>query len=299
MFVGVDVGGTKVLAAEVTEDGTVLNEARRSIRGVARSPSQVEDALDETLTEVGRGRRVTAVGVALAGLVDEAGARVRFSTHLPWRGDEVRDRWARRWGVPVVVENDANCAALAETAYGAARGVPSCLVVTVGTGIGGAVLLDGRLVRGANGMAGELGHQRVVPDGLECACGLAGCWEQYASGRALERLARERWGGSLVGPQVTEAALSGDPVAVEVFAEVGAWLGVGLANLVAVLDPARVVVGGGVSEVGDLLLAPARSALARATYAAAYRTLPPVVPATTGPRAGAVGAAVLARRQVG
>ncbi len=201
----------------------------------------------------------------------------------------------QRIGAPVVLDNDANCAAHAELVAGALRGVSSALLVTVGTGIGGAVVLDGRVVRGANGMAGEFGHIQVVPDGLACECGLRGCWEQYCSGRALERVMRVALGSHLDGPEVADLARSGHPGARQAFATVGTWLGVGIAGLVSAFDPETVVVGGGVSAVGDLLLEPARRGLVDSLQATGYRELPPLVAARFGPEAGAVGAALLAR----
>ena len=196
----------------------------------------------------------------------------------------MRERLAARWGAPVVLDNDAHCAAEAELAIGAGRDAGSFLLVNLGTGIGGGLVLDGRVWRGADGMAGEFGHMQVVPDGLDCECGLRGCWEQYCSGRALERVVRVGLGSHLDGPQVTARALAGDEIARQAFATIGTWLGVGLANLVAAFDPALVVVGGGVSTVGELLLEPARQALARSLVASAHRTVPPIVPAALGPR---------------
>jgi glucokinase len=253
------------------------------------------------------------VGVAAAGFVDAAGERVRFAPHLPWRDEEVRQRLEDRFGTRVVLDNDANCAALAEVASGAAAGARQAVVVTMGTGIGGAVVVDGRVVRGHNGMAGEFGHTQVVPGGHPCECGHQGCWEQYSSGNALVRLARSRLGHEptlleelcgadperLTGPMITRAAEDGDLVARQAFASVGDWLGVGLANLVAVLDPEVVVVGGGVSAAGDRLLDPARGALRRALVGAGHRVVPPVRQARYGPEAGAVGAVFLARERFG
>ena len=237
--------------------------------------------------------------MSAAGLVDRAGERVRFAAHLPWRDAPVRDRLAERIGVPVVLNNDANCAAHAELVAGALRGVSSALLVTVGTGIGGAVVLDGRVVRGANGMAGEFGHVQVVPNGLVCECGLRGCWEQYCSGRALERVMRVALGSHLDGPEVAALARDGHPVARQAFATVGTWLGVGIAGLVSALDPEAVVVGGGVSAVGDLLLEPARRGLLSSLQATTYREIPPLVPTRFGPEAGAVGAALLSAGSAG
>jgi glucokinase len=182
-------------------------------------------------------------------------------------------------------------------------------MVTLGTGIGGAVMLEGRVHRGRNGMAGEFGHMQVVPDGLPCECGGRGCWEQYSSGNALVRYARQRIGREptvleeacegaperLTGPMVSAAAEDGDLVARAAFASVGDWLGVGLANLVAAFDPDCIVVGGGVSAAGDRLLDPARAALARSLVGAGHRVVPAVLRAGLGPEAGVVGAADLVR----
>ncbi|WP_425465426.1 ROK family protein [Nocardioides litoris] len=309
LYVGVDVGGTKVLAGEVTRAGTVLRTARRQTPGRRVSIELVEDALTEAVMEVAGGRRIAGVGLAAAGFVDATGERVMFAPHLPWVGDKVRDRLSRRWAAPVALDNDANCAAVAESAYGAARGATSALVVTLGTGIGGAYVLGGEVVRGVQGMAGEFGHMRLVPDGRACECGLQGCWEQYCSGNALVRLARARLESEptvltqmcegrperLTGPMVTAAAEEGDLVARQAYASVGEWLGIGVGALTSALDPEVVVIGGGVSAAGDRLLAPARAVLERSVVGAGHRTPPRLVPARLGPEAGLVGAALLAR----
>jgi glucokinase len=309
LFIGVDVGGTKVLAAAVSTTGRVRQVARRTTPGRLVDAEVVEDALTEAVMEVAAGRRIDGVGLAAAGFVDGPGERVMFAPHLPWRGEEVRARLMERWGTTVVLDNDANCTARAEAIHGAARGARGAIVVTLGTGIGGAVVLDGRVHRGSNGMAGEFGHMQVVPDGLACECGGRGCWEQYSSGNALVRHARARigqqptllhqlcWGDPerLTGPMVTAAAEEGDLVARQAFASVGEWLGVGVANLVAAFDPEVVVVGGGVSAAGDRLLEPARAALNRSLVGAGHRVVPPLLRAALGPEAGAIGGADLAR----
>lgn len=313
LVVGVDVGGTKVLAGVVDDRGRVLSTAHRSTPGRRVDPAMVEDALVEAVLEAAAGETVAAVGVAAAGFVDEAGERVMFAPHLPWRGEPVRDRLSARWAAPVLLDNDANCAAFGEWMFGAARGARSALMVTMGTGIGGSVLLGGAVHRGRNGMAGEFGHMQVVPDGLPCECGGRGCWEQYSSGKALVRYARdllgveptvmeEACGGNpdlLTGPMVTAAAEAGDIAARHAFMSTGEWLGVGVANLVAAFDPDVVVVGGGVSMAGDRLLDPARAAFARSLVGAAERVLPPLLPAGLGPAAGLVGAAAMARAALG
>lgn len=316
VVVGVDVGGSKVLAGVVTADGRVRHTVRTTTPGRRVASDLVEETVVTTVREVAAGRPLAAVGVAAAGFVDAARERVLFAPHLPWNGEPVRERLSSRLGVPVVLDNDANCAAVAEGRYGAAAGAPSAVVLTLGTGIGGAVLLDGHLWRGRNGMAGEFGHVQVVPDGLPCECGGRGCWEQYCSGNALVREARSRLDGRssrlaelclgrpelLTGPMVSQAAEEGDPLAGEAFASVARWLGTGLANLVAALDPHVVVVGGGLSAAGERLLGPARTALERSLVAGRERTaagapvreLPDVLPAALGPLAGLVGAAALA-----
>jgi len=313
LVVGVDVGGSKVLAAEVTDGGEVVTTAVRVTPGRLVEAALVEDALGLAVADVARGRPVAAIGVAAAGFVDAAGERVMFAPHLPWREEPVRARLADRWGTLVLLDNDANCAARAELAHGAAKGATDAVVVTMGTGIGGAVVVGGQVQRGRNGMSGEFGHAQVVPDGQPCECGHRGCWEQYSSGNALVRLARARLGheptlldelcggdpARLTGPMITRAAEDGDLVARQAFASVGDWLGVGLANLVAALDPEVVVVGGGVSAAGDRLLEPARAALRRALVGAPYRVVPPVRRARYGPEAGAVGAALLAWAEIG
>lgn len=309
LTIGVDVGGTKVLAGIVDEQGRVVRTARRSTPGRSVDVRLLEDALDAAVTAVADGSPISCVGLAAAGFVDRAGDRVMFAPHLPWRGEDVRVRLEKRWGSAVLLDNDANAAAWAEWRYGAARGAETAIVVTMGTGIGGGMIIDGQVHRGFNGMAGEFGHMQVVPDGQPCECGRRGCWEQYSSGNALVRFARSRLGTEptlledlcggrpelLTGPMVTDAAAEGDLVARRAFASVGDWLGIGLANLVAAFDPECIVIGGGVSAAGDRLLEPARNGLLRSLVGAEHRDVPPVVRAQLGPEAGLVGAADLAR----
>lgn len=310
LTVGVDIGGTKILAGVVDSEGHVVEERRQPTPG--HDVAAVENAIVEVVTDL-RGRHdVAAVGIGAAGFVDASRSTVTFAPHLAWRDEPLRDRVAARLALPVVVDNDANTTALGESRFGAGAGHRFVLCVTLGTGIGGALVLDGRVFRGANGMAGEFGHMRVVPDGHRCPCGNRGCWEQYASGDALEREARELvaarspmahrlieiCGGdpaALSGPQVTQAAADGDALALELITDVGRWLGTGLAGLVAAFDPHCVVVGGGLSDAGDLLVNPAREALAAALVGRGYRVEPPVLIARLGPRAGFVGAADMAR----
>jgi glucokinase len=305
--VGVDIGGTKVLAGVVDDAGAVTRTARRSTPGRRVMTRQVEDALVDAIVEAAGSAPLIGVGIAAAGFVDSAGERVMFAPHLPWQGEPLRDLLQDRLDCNVILDNDANCAARAEAHFGAARDVSSALMITMGTGIGGALLLDGRVHRGWNGMAGEFGHMQVVPEGRPCECGRAGCWEQYSSGNALVRVARslmteqpsmleEMAEGNpdrVTGPMVTTAAEDGDLVARRAFASVGDWLGVGTANLVAAFDPELVVIGGGVSAAGDRLLEPARAALKRTLVGVGHRAVPEIVAAQLGPQAGMIGAALV------
>ena len=313
LSIGVDVGGTKILAGAVAEDGT--------IKATARRPTPRHDA-EAVLTQVadvvaelrdGTDEAIDGVGVGIAGVVDAERSRVYFAPNLRWSQVPARALLEASTGLPVVVENDGNIAAWGEYRFGAGRGTSDMVLVTVGTGIGGGIVIDGRLFRGAHGAAGEIGHINAVPDGRACGCGRGGCWEQYASGNALVREARElaaerrSEAGLLLslgdgtpegvqGPEVTQAALAGDPIAREAFARVGTWLGRGLADLAAVLDPEVFVIGGGVSESGDLLLASARSTLNDKLIGQQNRPAPLVRAAELANSAGIVGAADLVRQ---
>lgn len=292
LHVGIDIGGTKVLAGEVSAEGQVVRTALRRTPGRDADPQALDDAVTSALDEIAGVRAVAGVGLSVAGLVDRSGQRVRFSTHLPWQEDDTSARLSLRWGVPVVMANDVTCAALAELRFGAGRAHADFLLVTVGTGLGGALVQGGELLLGANGMAGEFGHIRVVPDGRECECGLRGCLEEYASGNALVRLAGPSYDD---GQSVTAAASDGDPVALQALASVGEWLGVGLAGLVGAFDPAVILVGGGVADAGELLLQPTRRSLTRAVVGSGHRELPELLLAECGPAAGMVGASHLSR----
>jgi glucokinase len=300
--VGVDVGGSKIVAGVIDADGVVVAAAHRSTPGRSDVPAMVEDAIVGAVDELRAGRTLAAVGVGAAGFVSPDGT-VRFAPHVSWREEPLAARLEERLGLPVVVDNDANVTALAELRYGAAAGRREVLVLTLGTGIGGAVVMGGAVRRGSQGLAGEFGHLQVVPQGRLCPCGHRGCWEQYASGTALVRAALEAGAPEgVTGPEVTAAAGGGTSWAEAAFAEVGRWLGVGLAGLVAGLDPELVVIGGGLSAAGGLLLEPTQAALGERLPGRRYRTVPPVVAAARGPEAGMVGAATLARdfeRQAG
>ena len=308
--IGVDVGGTKTAAMRVSGDGTVI------AREVLPTPADDMAATLETIVAAAKTVAtddVVAAGIAAAGLVETATGILRFAPNLAWRDAPLVAFVSERLGVPVVADNDNTAAAWGEFRFGAGRGYRDLLLVGVGTGIGGGIVADGELVRGAHGFAAEIGHIVVEPDGPLCGCGNQGCWEQVASGQAVTRAGREavRSGaatslvalsggdvGRVTGPMVTRAARDGDAVAIGIIAEVGRRLGVGIAGLVNVLDPEVVVVAGGVAAAGDLLLGPARTAFAQTVEAPGHRPDVPIVPAALGNDAGAVGAAALALEAV-
>jgi glucokinase len=289
--IGVDLGGTKVLAGAVDRDGDVAAYARRTVRGLGRDG--VLETIADAVREAGAGRSAAGVAIGIPGFLDPADGSVRRCVHLPIEGLRIGDDLAELLELPVVVDNDANCAALAEARLGAGRGHRVVVLLTVGTGIGGAVVVDGELFRGATGAAGELGHMTVELDGPVCTCGSRGCLETVASGPALVAAAiRHGWSGeeSLSGALVTELALAGDAIALAAAAQVGRALGAGIASLVNAFDPDVVVIGGGVLGLGELLLEPARGE-ARARALAGDRVH--VVGAALGENAGMVGAGLL------
>jgi glucokinase len=310
LAIGIDIGGTKVAAGVVNEAGEILALLRRDTP--ATSPAAVEDTIADLVSDLRADYDIVAIGVGPAGFVDVTRSEVLFSPHLAWRNEPLRAAVEVRTGVPVSIDNDANCAAWAEWRFGAGRGESHFLLVALGTGIGGGIVADGRLYRGRYGMAGEFGHMQVAPDGRPCECGQYGCWEQYASGNVLGRAARglvdagaadvgpllERAGGdpdALTGALVTDLARDGDPCATWLLADVGRWLGVGLAGLAAAFDPAVIVIAGGVSDAGELLIGPAREAFRNRLTGGGFRPEAAVVQAALGSAAGIVGAADLAR----
>lgn len=308
--VGIDVGGTKVNAFRVARDGTIV------ARSGEPTPATDEEQTLETMIRLASALRtpdVLAVGVGAAGLVDATEGVLRFAPNLAWRDVQIAVRMREALGLPCQVDNDANAAAYAEYRFGAGRGYRHMLLVTVGTGIGGGIVSDGRLFRGSHGFAAEIGHIVVEPGGPECGCGNRGCWEQVAAGRAIGRMGRQRAREGdpslqalaegdpqrITGRMVTEAALRGDRSARAIVAEAGRRLGQGIAGLVNVLDPQVVVVGGGAIVAGDLLLEPARAAFREAVEGPDYRPGVPLVAADLGNDAGAVGAAALALEELG
>ena len=315
LAIGIDIGGTKVAGGVVDPDGNITHRARRDTPDRSKSPSVVEETIVDVVAELMQivgPETIAAVGIGAAGFVAADRATVVFAPHLSWRHEPLREALQKRVVVPIFVDNDANAAVWAEWKFGAAKGETHVMMITLGTGIGGGILIDGAVQRGRFGIAGEFGHMQVVPGGHRCECGNRGCWEQYASGNALVREAHSMFSanspiandlldrvdgvvGDLTGPLITAAARDGDPTARELLAEIGNWLGVGIANLAAAFDPGTFVVGGGVSAAGDLLLTPARETFKRHLTGRGYRPEAQIVAAQLGNDAGLIGAADLAR----
>lgn len=306
--IGMDIGGTNVRGAVVAEDGTVLHEEHRTT-------PHGWDALSTTLLEVVGALRavepaVAALGVGIAALVDFDG-RIHYAPNIPGLVDlPLRASLAQATGLPVVVDNDANVAAWGEVSFGAAVGVRDCLVITLGTGVGGGIVANGGLYRGGHGFAAEIGHFTVDPDGPLCACGERGHWEAIASGTALGRMGREAAAAGdapnvlaaaggvadmVTGHDVTEAIVAGAPDALAILERFAGNVALGLAGLANILDPSRIVVSGGLIELGETLLVPIRRAFAGQIEGADLRPAPDIVAATLGERAGMIGAAALAR----
>ncbi len=303
--VGIDVGGTKCLGVALDAQGAIVDEALRPTpRGDGSLPELI-DTLAELATELGP---FDELGVGVPGLVTRSGV-LRAAPNLDGVADfDVAGLLGERLGHRVHVDNDATCAAVSEWMYGAGAGSDDMVLVTLGTGIGGGLVLGGRLQRGANGFTGEYGHMVVDPDGPPCPCGRRGCWERYASGSGLARLAREAAIGRRVsrvldiaggdpeavrGEMVQQAAREGDPDSLAVIDDFGRWVAVGLVNLTNALDPERFVLGGGLAAGADLYLAPIRAWFERLIYQPELRPMPDIAFARWNERAGAVGAALL------
>ncbi len=310
LTVGVDLGGTKIAVGVVDPKGQIVSQVRIP---TPADPELILDAITDAFQEVSRCcGGVHAIGIGAAGYVDEHRSSVHFGPNLRWQNKPIRALVEQATRLPVVVENDANAAAWGEFVHGAGAGYADMVMVTLGTGLGGGIISNGQLFRGRFGMAGEIGHYRAVPDGVPCRCGQSGCIEQYASGSGHVRRAREQAGAhpdraatllalgdgtpaSIKASHVTEAARSGDPFAMDLFEQTGRWVGQALADLASILDPAVFVIGGGLSETGELIRRPAEDAYLRALGGGAHRAHAEVVTATVGQDVGLIGAADLAR----
>lgn len=309
--IGIDVGGTKVLGGVVTESGEILATTRRETpREGGRALTQV---IAEVAIELMELYPVASIGVSAAGFISSDRETVLATPNIAaWNGVNLDKELTLAIGKPIVLENDANAAAWGEFKFGAGRGRNDLMMLTLGTGVGGGLILDGRLFRGAFGIGAELGHLRLVPDGFLCGCGIRGCLEQYANGGALLRNAREvisaspelarnllaRGDGTIEGLQgahITAAARDGDAVALAAFNTLAQYLGAGIASLCAVIDPSCIVLGGGIIEAGEIFLAPTREAAIRLISFSGKHPYPEIVAAELGNSAGLVGVADLSR----
>jgi glucokinase len=306
--IGIDIGGTKIAGALVSESGEILAEDREPTP--AGSPTEIVELVVGMIERLSAGQDVVAAGVAAAGFVDAAQSIVYYAPNINWRNEQLQRHISDRVSLPITIDNDANAAGWAEYRFGTGRDLTDMTMLTIGTGVGGAIVSQGRLFRGGFGAGAELGHLRVVPDGLPCGCGARGCIEQYGSGRALLRMANEiadvggiglalaearAENGGLTGPIVAAHIAAGDPGAVHALQELGRWLGQACASLSAVLDPQAFVFGGGVAIAGDLLLDPIREAYLQHLPARGYHPEPAFLVAQLQNDAGVVGAADLAR----
>jgi glucokinase len=310
--VGIDIGGTKIAGALVDDAGNIVEELR--VKSPIADPGEMVDAIASVITELTSSKQVVGVGVAAAGFLS-ADREIMF--HSPniaaWRNEPLKSRIQAKTSFPVLLENDANAAGWAEFRFGAGQAASSMIMLTIGTGVGGAVVTEGRLLKGGFGIGGELGHVVSIPGGRDCGCGLKGCLETYASGTALLQAARDLaesssplGGGlrklssdtsALTGELVYEAIMQDDPGAIGLISELGEYLGIAIGSFfVPVLDPELVVVGGGVSAVGERLLEPMRAGYSKSVPAKGYRPELSIVKAQFLNQAGLIGAADLARQ---
>ncbi len=306
--VGIDIGGTKIL-------GVLFDLESQTVVARLQQPTPRYDAVGlgtavaEVIAELAGSTALTGIGLGIPGLVNRHGI-LRYGPNVPGVVDfDLPTALRRRFDVPIVADNDAAHAALAEHRLGAARGTSDAIVVTQGTGIGGGLILGGRVYRGAHGFAGEPGHMLIDADGMVCACGKRGCWETVSSGTGLANLARSvvaRGGGqrivalaggdaeSIRGEHVSAAYEEGDADAMYVVDELGTWVARGLGSLVTLLDPEIIVLGGGLSAINERFLDQVRANLMDSVLGAGYRPVVPVVAALLGAEAGAIGGALAA-----
>lgn len=308
--IGVDLGGTKIAAGLVNENGEIVESLK--IDTPRTSDADVISALLHVIKPLKEKVPTANVCVAVPGFVAKDNAEVLITPNLPLRNLNLQAALNKEVDGNIIIENDANAAVWGEFLFGAAQGSINAVMLTVGTGLGGGLILNRTLYRGSFGIAAEVGHMTISSDGLLCGCGLHGCWEQYASGNALVRTARELASANpasaavvlslgdgsiegIQGPDITKAAMIGCEVSLRSYQELGKWLGEGIANLAALLDPDAVIIGGGVADAGEALLSPVRDSLAHHLTAKAFRAMPEVRLATLGNEAGMVGASALAR----
>jgi glucokinase len=315
LAIGIDIGGTKILGGLVDSAGNVVSEIRKP--SPAQDPDRMVEVVVEMISELTKLATdvIVGVGVAAAGFIDADQATILYAPNLNWRNEPLRQRLQALVPHPVVIENDANAAGWAEYKFGAGRGSKDMVMLTLGTGVGGAVVSDYKLRRGGFGIGGELGHVRVVQDGKLCGCGRKGCVEQYASGTAVLKAAKKLAAGDgpagerlrqlkeekgeLDGHAVYQALLEGDQAVIGLFRDAGRYLGQAMGTLTAVLDPQIYVIGGGLSEAGDWIIEPIREGFLNDLPARGFRPEAKIVTAQFSNQAGVIGAADLARETLG
>ena len=288
--IGIDVGGTKIVGAVIAPDGSIAS--LRQYDTDISSQKTLLEALDGVVETLRVGHEVAALGFGLPSRIDQRTGRAVASVNIPLEGVDFRSRMQQRHGLPVGIDNDANAATIGEWKAGAARGARNVVMLTLGTGVGGGVILDGKPYRGTTGTGAELGHIVVCRDGTECLCGGHGHLESYASGTAADRVAREVFGSGSNARDLVERGRAGEGDAVEALADIGRWLGAGIASFVNVFEPELVVIGGGFGAASELLLGPALEVVAREGLAPGRDTVR-IVEAELGADAGVIGAGML------
>lgn len=311
--IGIDIGGTKIAGVLLDSADQVL--ATEKVPTPAADPQALLESVIEMVKKLAAGHDIAAVGVAAAGFIDAGQAEVIYAPNLSWRNEPLKAKLEASLNYPVVIENDANAAGWAEYRFGAGRGTKNMVMLTLGTGVGGAIITDGKLYRGGFGIGAEFGHMRFIPNGLVCGCGQRGCLEQYASGTSLLTKARELAASDepkgaylrslatnpaeLTGQEVYKAIQAADPGALFLVEELANNLGIALASIVALLDPELVVIGGGLSVLGETLLAPIHRSYLENLPASGFRPELKIASAELVNDAGSVGAADLARLFLG
>ncbi len=307
--IGIDIGGTKIAAGLVSPDGELSQLIK--VPSPASDPDLMAKTVVDLINQLAEGREIEAVGIAAAGFIDAERNEILYSPNLQWRHEPLRTRVQEMVSYPVTLENDANAAAWAEFRFGSGKKAQSMVMLTIGTGVGGAIIADGKLIRGGFGIGGELGHIRLINGGRQCGCGQRGCLEQYGSGTAFLKAARKlatsdgpagrrlrelaSENGILSGAEVSQAIMEGDVGALSLLRELGDYLGQGLASIVAALDPEVCIIGGGVSIAGENLTEPIYFSYLNNLPAKGYRPELEVIAAKLGNEAGLIGAADIAR----
>ena len=312
-YLGIDLGGTNLKGAVITEEGEIIREASRPTHA-ERGADSVADAIGELICTLAAGEQIGGVGIGCPGTVDNVSGEVVYANNLNWVHYPLREKLRERTGFAVELVNDANAAALGEALVGAAKGAQSAVILTLGTGVGGGVVIDGKLLTGYTGAASELGHMVIAENGEQCSCGRRGCFETYASGAALTRMTEKamaqhpdssmhgltkRYGG-VDGRVAFEAQKAGDAAGDAVVKQYLRFLALGVAKLVNIFFPEVIALSGGVAEQGEHLLAPLREEVSKVEYGAAYTAKhPKIVSCTLGYRAGMTGAALFAKNKNG